>query len=343
MNRIRVGVVGLGTMGKNHLRVLSDLDQAMLVAVCDSNHELSSWIGQKYAVQAYTSCVEMFTREHLDAVVIAAPTRYHADIGKLALAIGVHVLMEKPIASDLCEARQLTEVADNAQRVLMIGHIERFNPAVRELRRRLAAGELGRVFRVHTRRCGPFPTRIRDVGVVIDLATHDLDIMTYLLRSAPARLFAEIEHRIHTEHEDMLNALIRFEDGIVGVLEVDWLTPARVRNISVLGERGLFHVDYLTQELMLYENEFANMSVPSLPSLSGVSEGNMTRFHIRRGEPLRFELEAFLRAVAGEGEAEPSAEDGSRALRLAIQLVESGRRSMPIVLGSSSGDHGTEG
>jgi predicted dehydrogenase len=323
-------------MGRNHLRVLSDLDQALLVAVCDSSPEVASWAAQKYAVKAYTSHARMFARERLDAVVIAAPTRYHFEIGQLALSSGIHVLMEKPIASDLAEAHQLVESADYAKRVLMIGHIERFNPAVRELRRRLAANELGRVFRVHTRRNGPFPSRIRDVGVVLDLATHDLDVMTYLLRTAPVRLFAETAHRIHTDYEDMLNALIRFENGTVGVLEVDWLTPTKVRNISVLGERGLFHVDYLTQELTLYENEFASGTVTPPTSLCGVSEGNMTRFHIRREEPLRLELETFLGAVNGETEAEPSGEDGSRALRLAIQLVASGRRCTPIELVPSS-------
>jgi UDP-N-acetylglucosamine 3-dehydrogenase len=325
----RLAVIGLGTMGRNHLRILSDMDSADLVSVCDASPEVAAVVAQKYGVVAYTSWREMLDRETLDAVIVAAPTRHHFEIGLAAVKQQLHVLMEKPIASTVDEARELVAAAAGRCATLTVGHIERFNPAVRELRRHLSQGELGRVFKIHARRCGPFPDRIRDVGVVIDLATHDLDIFVYLLGSEPVRMFAETARRIHTDHEDLLNALLRFPDGTVGVLDVNWLTPTKVRDITVLGERGMFHVDYLAQDLSFYENDITHGMWDRLSSPSGVSEGNMTRFYIARAEPLRLELDAFLRCVVGAASPEVTGQDGERALRLAAELVASGRSCQP--------------
>ena len=332
MNHPRIGVIGLGTMGRNHLRVLSDMENAKLVSVCDSNPQVAAALAQKYGVAAYTSWRAMLQCESLDAAIVAAPTRHHFEIGLGALQQQVHVFIEKPITSTVDEARELVAAAAGRRCTITVGHIERFNPAVRELRRHLLLGELGRVFKVHARRCGPFPARIRDVGVVIDLATHDLDVIVYLLGSEPVRVFAETARRIHTEHEDMLNALLRFADGTVGVLDVNWLTPTKVRDITVLGERGMFHVDYLTQDLSFYENDITHGIWDRLASPAGVTEGNMTRFYIARAEPLRLELDAFLRCVVGAGSPEVSGEDGERALRLAAELVASGRSGQPLAI-----------
>jgi predicted dehydrogenase len=266
----------------------------------------------------------MLARESLDAVVVAAPTRHHWEIARCALEHDLHVLVEKPIASDVDEAQDLVAAAASAQCMLMVGHIERFNPAVRELRRRLARGELGRVYRVHTRRCGPFPKRIRDVGVVIDLATHDLDVMAYLLRAAPVRLYAETARRINTAYEDMLNALIRFEDDVVGVLEVDWLTPTKVRDLSVLGERGMFRVDYLSQDLFFYQNDSVEQTWRPGDGLTRVSEGDVLKVRIERQEALAAELVAFAAAARGDGPPVVTADDGLEALRLAEAIVCSG-------------------
>jgi predicted dehydrogenase len=306
------------------------MDEAALVAVADVAPDLVAWSRGKYAVKGYTSFRQMLAQEALDAVVVAVPTRDHLPVGLAVLERGLHVLVEKPIAVDLVEAETLLAAAADRECILAVGHIERFNAAIRQLKLRIARGELGRIFKVHARRCGPFPTRIRDVGVVVDLATHDLDIMAYLLGTDVVRLFAETARRIHTDHEDMLTALLRFDNGIVGVLDVDWLTPTKVRDISVLGERGLFHVDYLSQELTLYENSFTNGQWDAPTTLSGVTEGNMTRFHVDRAEPLRLELTSFMRAVSTGGQPDVTGEDGIRALRLALELVSSGRSGQPV-------------
>jgi predicted dehydrogenase len=328
----RIGIIGLGVMGRNHARILDDLDQAELVAVCDPADEAMSWAKKRH-LTGYRTYDELFEKERLDAVTIAVPTRFHLEVGLAALERGLDVLMEKPIAVDLEEAGQLVAAAQRHGAVFAVGHVERFNPAVRELKRRLDSGEVGRIFQIHSRRQGPFPSRIRDVGAVIDLATHDLDVMRYLLGVEVVRVYAETERNIHTEHEDMLNALLRFENGAVGIVQVNWLTPTKIRELTVLGERGMLQLNYITQDLVFYENSVASAEHP-LSMLTGVSEGTLTRHAVDRAEPLRVELESFLASVANKTPAEVGGEDGLRALELALDLVRSGneRRVLDVAL-----------
>lgn len=319
----RVALIGLGTMGRNHLRVLADLDGVELAAVCDVDADAVSAASQKHSVPGYTSWDEMLGSEKLDAAVVAVPTRFHLEAGLAVLEHGLHVLIEKPIASDLDEGRRLVDAARRAGRLLAVGHIERFNPAVRELQRRVRGGEIGRIFQIQARRQGPFPARIRDVGVVIDLATHDLDVMHHLAGSEILRLYAETEQRIHTDHEDILNALLKFDSGVLGVLQVNWLTPTKIREMSVLGERGLFVCNYLTQDLVLYKNADQAAAANARGHITAVVEGEAVRFPITQAEPLRLELQSFMRAVGGQGEIEVDGEAGLRALHLALALVHS--------------------
>jgi UDP-N-acetylglucosamine 3-dehydrogenase len=326
----RVALVGLGAMGRNHLRVLSDLDGTELAAVCDQDAAVVDAVSRKHSIPGYTSLVEMLDRERLDAAIVVVPTRFHVDAGVTALEHGLHVLVEKPIASNLEEGRRLIAAAASAHRIFSVGHIERFNPAVRELQRRIAAGEIGRIYQLQARRQGPFPARIRDVGVVIDLATHDLDVMHHLAGSDVQRLYAETEQRIHTDHEDILNALLKFESGVLGVLQVNWLTPTKIRELSVLGERGMFVCNYLTQELTHYKNANVAAAIDARRHPVAVTEGEAVSFPITQAEPLRLELQSFMQAVRGEHAVEVDGEAGLRALHLALALVTSASESRVV-------------
>jgi UDP-N-acetylglucosamine 3-dehydrogenase len=326
----RVGLIGLGAMGRNHLRVLSDLDGVELVAVCDQARDVVGHASQKLSIPGYSSWNEMLERERLEAAVVAVPTRFHLEAGLAALERGLHVLIEKPIASTLDEGRRLVSAARDQKRVFAVGHIERFNPAVRELQRRVDAGEIGRIYQIQCRRQGPFPARIRDVGVVIDLATHDLDVMYKLAGSEVQRLYAETEQRIHTEHEDILNALLKFESGMLGVLQVNWLTPTKIREVSVLGERGMFVCNYLTQELRYFKNADVVAETDLRAQPRAVIEGESVTFPIAQAEPLKLELEAFMQAVRGEAPLEVDGEAGLRALHLALALVASASEARAI-------------
>lgn len=319
----RVALVGVGAMGRNHLRVLSDLDGVELAALCDQDGRAVEAAARKHSVPGYSSLEQMLERERLDAVVVAVPTRFHEPVGVAAFARGLHVFVEKPIASNLEEGRALIAAARSAKRLLAVGHIERFNPAVRELQRRVSDGEAGRIYQLQARRLGPFPARIRDVGVVIDLATHDVDVMHHLAASDVQRLYAETEQRIHTDHEDMLNALLKFESGVLGVLQVNWLTPTKIRELSVLGERGMFVCNYLSQELTYYRNAEMSPTADAEAHPRAVTQGEAVTFPIVQAEPLRLELQSFFEAVRGDHPVVVDGEAGLRALHLAQALVAS--------------------
>jgi UDP-N-acetylglucosamine 3-dehydrogenase len=323
---VRVAVIGVGSMGRNHARIYRELDDSELVAVCDADLQLASSIAEACSVPVFSDFVRMLEEIKPEAVSIAVPTAFHEEAALAALEAGCHVLIEKPITATLEEGQKIIERSQEAGRKLMVGHIVRFNPAIQELKRKLQNGELGRIFQIVCRRVGPFPARIRDVGVVIDLATHDLDLMCYLTGSYPLRVYAETEKRINTSHEDLVVGLLRFPGGVTGALEINWLTPTKVREVLVLGERGLFRVDDLTQDLFFYENaDIANNFWPALQTLKGVSEGCMTRYAIKRFEPLKAELQAFLTAIQQDSPVPVSGDEGLAALRLALYLVESGR------------------
>lgn len=327
---MRVGVIGAGAMGRNHARVYHDLDGVELAGIADGNRALAETMGRRLGVPAFTSVEALIARTRPHAVSVAVPTREHTRVALAALAQGVHVLVEKPIAATPGEAEGMIAAAAGAGVLLGVGHVERYNPAVVELKRRLARGDLGRVFQCHARRLGPFPDRIRDVGVVIDLATHDLDVMCYLLEEPVTRVYAETERRVHTEHEDLLNGLVKFASGVVGVLDVNWLTPTKVRELSVTGERGMFVANYLTQDLYFYENDYTSGNWDRLAALTGVSEGSMTRVKLERDEPLRAELAAFVDAVRGGPGPVVSGAEGLAALELARLLIESGRTGAAV-------------
>jgi predicted dehydrogenase len=329
----RVAVIGTGVMGRNHARVLHELPNVEVVGVADSDVASAQQVAGAHSTRGYGSLTELLAREKPDAVTIAVPTENHHHAVLEALSAGCHVLVEKPIAATLAQADELVAAARSARRVLAVGHIERYNPAVLELKRRLDDGQLGRVYQFDAQRLGPFPQRIRDVGVVIDLATHDLDLMRFLTGSEIVRVYAETRRKVHTTREDMVSGLLRLADGSVGLLQINWLTPTKIRQMTVTGERGMFRADYLTQDLFFHENaEAAAHNWEQITMLRGVSEGSMVKYVIQKREPLQSEFIAFMKAVDGDSTGIVSGEDGSEALRLALAMIESGDEGRVVTI-----------
>jgi predicted dehydrogenase len=327
MKKIKTAVIGVGSMGQHHARVYSQLDNSELVGVADADQEVANMVAERHGVLPYVDYQQMLKTEKPNAVSVAVPTALHERVVSDVLEAGAHVLVEKPIAATLEEGQRLIEKARSVDLQLMVGHIIRFNPATQLLKRKLQEGELGRIYQIVSRRVGPFPARIRDVGVIVDLAPHDLDVMRFLTGMNPKRVYAEVERRIHTDHEDLFTGIVRFPDGIVGLLEINWLTPNKVRETLVLGERGMFRIDDLTQDLYFYENAQAEGELwRDIRIIKGVSEGRMIRYAVRRQEPLKAELQAFISAIVNGDSVPVTGEDGLAALRLALALVESGRQ-----------------
>ena len=332
--RLRAGVVGLGMMGRNHVRVWDEsVPGVELAAVADPDGAAVERATSGRRARGYASAEHMLDEERLDLVSIVAPTSLHLPVTLAALRAGANVIVEKPIAATREEALEMIAAAAAAGRMLTVGHIERFNPAIRELRRRLQAGELGRIFQIKATRLGPFPARIRDVGVVVDLAPHDIDVMRFLVASEPIRLYAETERRIHTEHEDLFNGIMKFANGVVGVLDINWLTPSKRRTLTVTGERGMYLADYIDQDLVLYRNSEAGATWErprADTTIMSVSAGEMTRYSIRREEPLVVELSEFASAVREGGPPPVDPHDAMVALLLARTMVQSARTGTVI-------------
>jgi predicted dehydrogenase len=325
---INVAVIGVGSMGVNHARLYADIPTVELVAVVDKNAETASRVAARYHTRFYTDYTEMLTKERPDAVTVASPTKLHAEIASAALNSGAHVLIEKPIAATIEEGQKLLEISTATGKQIMVGHIERFNPAIIELKRRLDAGELGQIFIIHSRRLSPFPKRILDVGVSLDLASHELDMMRFLTNANVKSIKSETYQVLHPTNEDIVFGLLRFDNEILGILDVNWVTPTKVREITVTGEKGMFAVNYLDQNLYFYKNAvndvIYNKQKSSLNNGFSIQEGEMIRYQISKREPLRNEIESFIDAVHTGKAPTVDAQDGIQALSLAIQIVENG-------------------
>lgn len=320
----RVAVIGVGMMGRNHVRVYSEMPNVELVAIVDQNQLLAEPLSHMFHVPLYSDYRQMVEEVKPDAISVAVPTEFHYEVVKALLEMNCNVLVEKPIAATLDQAWELLNLAEQRNCVLTVGHIERFNPAIIELKRRLESGELGRVFQVHARRVGPFPTRIQDVGVIKDLAIHDIDIMHYVTGSYVDRVYAEAKSTIHERCEDMFVGTLHFMDNTIGMLEINWLTPTKIRELYVTGDRGMYRVNYITQDLCFFENaEYDNSEWSPLSLLRGVSEGAIVQYAIKKKEPLRNELETFIGYLQGKANRLVSGLDAIEALQVAMALVES--------------------
>jgi predicted dehydrogenase len=319
-------------MGRNHARLYRTIEGVRLVGIADSNAQIAERVGARENVPHYTDFAALLDEQKPDLVSIAVPTGLHYEIGAAVIDRGVHVLMEKPITSTVEQGEALLELAKRKGVTLAVGHIERFNPAVMELRRRLNDGMAGRIYKIAAQRLSPYPTRIGDAGVVIDLASHDIDLMRHLMPEPILRIYGETLQSINSDREDLFNGLIRFASGAIGVLDINWMTPTKVRRLSVTGARGFLECDLLSQELFFYENENAPSQWDALSVLRGVSEGNILGIRIQRHEPLDAELTDFVAAVRDGRPPMVTGEDGLDTLRLALQFVRSGVEGRAAVM-----------
>jgi UDP-N-acetylglucosamine 3-dehydrogenase len=312
---MRVGLIGLGEMGRNHLRVIHEHPEVTLVAVADQDPTLLASALAATGARCFPNGAAMLETGGLDAVVIASPTTTHYDLVIQAVSAGIAVLVEKPLAATWREALDIVRVAPAAGAVpVQVGHVERYNPAVVELARGLRA-RLPVVYAVASRRAGPLPVRIRDVGVTIDLATHDVEILSWIAGERPSSVYAEVTKRRHQTHEDLLFGLLRYPSGTKGMVDVNWLTPVKRRSLIVLGDEGMFELDYLSQRLTW---------VPTF--------GNAEELEVQKQEPLKAQFDDFVQMVRTDSCPRVTAEDGAWAVVVADGFLESARLDRPVHL-----------
>jgi UDP-N-acetylglucosamine 3-dehydrogenase len=266
-------------------------------------------------------------------VSIAAPTEHHASIALAALSAGKHVLVEKPVAGTLEDGTRMAAAARATKLKLMVGHVERFNPVVEMTRRFVDDGRLGRVLRITGTRVGPLPTRIRDAGVAIDLATHDLDVMQHVLDRDITSVYADGGRYVHPSQEDMLTCLLRFgADGPLGTLDVNWVTPTARRELTVIGDAGMLQADYVTQEVRFTESAGVADGWKELERLRGDARSAAVRFTLDRVDPLHAELDAFARCILDDTFEPVSVYDGCRALVAGLAVANSASTARPVRL-----------
>lgn len=319
MAALRAGLLGLGMMGRHHARILRDVEGVELVAVADPGgdpHRVATGLEVLPDVGALIDA-------GLDIAVVAIPTRFHAEAALALADAGVHTLVEKPIAEDTATGYEVAEAFACGGLVGVVGHVERFNPALQQLRARLAAGDAGDVYQIATRRQSSFPARIGDVGVAKDLATHDVDLTAWVAQSGYASISAQTVHKSGREHEDMISMTGRLRNGVIANHLINWLSPMKERVTVVTGERGTFIADTATGDLTFYANGTVALEWESVSTFRGVSEGDVTRFAFAKKEPLRAELEAFRDAVLGASTELSTMAEAAHTL----EVVESALRS----------------
>jgi len=296
---LKVGVIGVGEIGQHHTRIYSQLG-CELVGVADINAKRAKEIGGKYGIKYYTDYHGLLSK--VDVVSIAVPTTLHHVVALDCIREGVHCLVEKPIASNLYDAEEMIEAAMRNQVNLAVGHIERFNPAVIKLKEIINGGILGKVLIISTRRVGPFVPRIRDVGIVIDSATHDIGVVRYLLDKEPVGVFSRVGNLAHIK-EDYAIIVLNFEEA-TACIEVNWFTPHKVRNLVATGSEGIAYLDYINQtvEVSNSHDVFGSNSV-----------------EIRKAEPLKLELNDFLKSVAERVRPAVPGVDGWVILKIALE------------------------
>ena len=316
MKQTNVGVIGVGSMGYNHVRIYSELENANLVAISDMVRGTLDKVSKEFNTVGYVDYDNILQIDDIEVVNICVPTVFHHDVVMRAIEAGKNVLVEKPIASKLNEAEEMIKAAEDAGVTLATGHVERFNPAVRVAKKLIDEGAIGEVVTANSKRLGPFPPRIRDVGVAIDLAIHDIDIFNYLFNSRANTVFANMSSKLkNCEFEDHAEMMTKYDSGVLSILETNWLTPYKKRQLNITGIDGIISVDYGNQTVTLFKE---NNQVEDIK--------------VENKEPLKEELRSFVDCVQNNIPPEVSGKDGYEALRIVDAAMTSSKDKRLVYL-----------
>lgn len=309
---LKAGVIGVGSMGELHARVYYELENIELTAVADINPTAVKAISTRFGCKAYKDYKNMIEKENLDIVSIGAPTELHKSISIDTMNAGVHTLVEKPISDNLDDAREIIDAAKENGVKLAVGHIERFNPAVVELKRLVAVGRLGNISSVLAKRVGYFPENPLDINVLIEVGVHDIDIFNYILGKLPAVVYACGGKATQGKfREDYANVLLDY-NGVSALLEVNWITPLKIRRLEVTGSKAFANLDYISQDLFVHQRDYSSGGIKTIRE----------RVHVKKQEPLKLELRHFGECVLNNKRPINSGEAGYNAIKIAHDAID---------------------
>lgn len=329
---VKIAVIGVGVMGYNHVRVLSEMEEADLVAVSDIDMNRAKEISTRFRIpNHYIDHNEMLEKEDLDAVVMAVPSKFHKDVFLDCIKYNLAILVEKPIADTLKSADQMMIALKNKNIVFTVGHIERFNPVITKIKELLESNYAGEIYLVDTIRSGPFPKRLYDVGVLADLSVHDVDIINYLI----GRIKQVYSNLIFSDGREIYaKTLFKISHTIKGSSEFSWVSPKRIREIKIHGTKGTILGDYTKQEVWFYENadfiEGAFTNYQSMVLGGAVSEGKVVKFPIPKLEPLKIELKHFINCIKNKKKPLITAEEARETLKISNLIFKSGKEDKII-------------
>lgn len=326
MKTLKVGLVGLGVMGKNHARILSNLEGVSLLGVVEPSNTADLHKSEYNFLR-----LKDLLDEKPDYCVVAAPTGLHKEIASQILEAGVNCLIEKPVALDYESAISIKKIADKNSLIVGIGHIERYNPAIKQLRSRLLNGELGDIYQVSTRRQGPFPSRVADVGVVRDLGTHDIDLTMWITGSSYKSISAQTVKRSMREFEDMASVTGKLKNDVLINMLMNWLAPFKERNLLVVGEKGAFNVETLTSNLTFYKNGNFQVTQTTLAHFTGVSQGDVISYEFEKPEALLLEHENFRDYVLGKRAEIITLDEGIKTVEISDAILKSASLEIDVV------------
>ncbi len=307
MRELGVAIIGAGFWGRNHARNLRELSETRLVAVCDRDESKAKAVADLYEIDAYVDSSKMLKRKDIEAVTVCTWSTNLAIEAIRALKARKHVLVEKPMANNVGEAEKIIELSRRQRRYLTVGFLERFNPGVQRVKQAINKGEIGTVVYATARRVSKWPERIGDVGVIKDLAVHDIDVTRYLIDDEPVEVFAKAGNFRHKKFEDHAQILVTFRSGKTAFIEANWLTPYKIRKLAVTGSEAIMTLDYITQEIMI---ETAGQTLAP-------------RYEVK--EPLKLELQHFANSILNDNEPMITGVDGLRALQIAEAALKSSR------------------
>ena len=315
---MKVGVIGLGVMGKNHARVLSNMAGVSDLVLFDP---LGAQLGVVHGVTVESN-IDTYLNQEMDYCVVSSPTSTHLEMGLKLADKKIATLIEKPLASNEEDGQKLVEAFEKAGVIAGVGHVERFNPAIMAMKEKLQAGVLGNVYQIATRRVGPYSGRIRDVGVVKDLASHDIDLVGWLSQSNYESLSSRTLKPMGNEHEDILLAIGTLGNGSLVSHLVNWVSPTKERVTSVLGEKGMLVADTLSVDLYFFEKGSQPTNWDGISIFKGTSEGATHKFELAKNEPLVNEHLAFQKAIVDNDPGGlATLDEGLEVLKVAERLA----------------------
>jgi UDP-N-acetylglucosamine 3-dehydrogenase len=323
---LRIGVIGLGSMGKNHARVCSEIEDINLVGVSEIDQSVLKKISERLYTKAYSDYKKLIP--DIDCAIISTPTSTHYKIAMDLLDAGKHVLIEKPISDNIKKADALVKKAEKERLVLAVGHIEKHNPAVKFVKKGLEKGDFGEPITIYSKRVSNFTGRIKDVGVLFDFGVHDVDVMRYLVGEIKSVYAKAGKFNKEIKYEDYANVILNFENGICGIMEVNWLTPVKIRKLCLTCSCNFVEADYIDQSVTISSSTFNKINEMDLYHIP--ISYNINRVSLEKKEPLRNEIEDFINAVKHNKKPLATGEDGLITLKICNAATESYKKGREV-------------